>query len=106
VGILANFGLINDSEEVACATNRVVGGSVYPASIIFTHKPGIGLRKVAATGDAAPGAAGGTFSNFDITFDRPPGKINNAGQVAFIAKTILRPSEARLRTSISGCPLR
>src|SRR4029453_11295774 len=60
--------------------------TVYPASLIFTHKPGVGLQKVAATGDTAPGAAGGTFSSFDTgTFFRPPARINSSGQVAFFA---------------------
>lgn len=85
-GVLGNFGLINDSEEVAFATNEVVGASIYPASIILMRKPGVGLQKVAATGDAAPGAAGGTFANFDTnTFFRPPARINSSGQVAFFA---------------------
>lgn len=84
-GILANFGLINDNEEVAFLTNRVVGGSPYPAGLIFTHKPGVGLEKVAATGDVAPGAAGGTFTNFNVNFDRPPARINSLGQVVFVA---------------------
>jgi hypothetical protein len=85
-GVLANFGSINDSEEVAFATGEVVGASVYPASIILTHKPGVGMQKVAATGDPAPGAAGGTFIAFDtVTFFRPPSRINSSGQVAFFA---------------------
>ncbi|MFY9572716.1 MAG: choice-of-anchor tandem repeat NxxGxxAF-containing protein, partial [Blastocatellia bacterium] len=85
-GVLANFGLINDSEEVAFAATDVVGASVYPASIIFTHKPGVGLQKIAATGDPAPGAAGGTFSTFDTgTFFRPPARIDSSGRVAFFA---------------------
>src|SRR6185503_13135499 len=57
--------------------------------IVFTHKPGLGLQKVAATGDAAPGAGGGTISTFDVgTFFRPPGRINNSGQVAFFAAIV------------------
>jgi hypothetical protein len=85
-GVVSNFGLINDSEEVAYATNEVIGASVYPASIIFTHKPGVGLQKVAATGDPAPGAAGGTIASFDSgAFLAPPGRINASGQVAFFA---------------------
>jgi hypothetical protein len=85
-GMPGNFGLINDSEELAFATSEVVGATVYPASIVFTHKPGLGLQKVAATGDAAPGAAGGTISTFDIgSFFRPPARINSSGQVAFFA---------------------
>jgi hypothetical protein len=85
-GVLANFGLINDSEEVAFATNEVVGASVYPASIILTHRPGVGLQKVAATGDAAPGAAGGLLLSFNTgEFFAPPSRINSSGQVAFFA---------------------
>lgn len=83
-GVLGDISLINDNEEVAFATNRVIGASVYPASIIFTHKPGVGLQKVAATGDTAPGTGGGTYSTFG--FDRtPPSRINSQGQVSFFA---------------------
>jgi hypothetical protein len=85
-GVISNFGLINDSEEVAYATNEVIGASVYPASIVFTHKPGMGLQKIAATGDPAPGLAGGTIATFDTAgFLAPPGRINSSGQVAFFA---------------------
>ena len=88
-GTLPNFGLINDNEEAAFVTNEVIGGATYPGSIIFTHAPGVGLRKVAASGDAAPGAAGGTFTNFNlVTLTRPPSRINNAGQVAFQASIV------------------
>ncbi len=84
-----SFGLINNNEEVVFATNRVVGGAFYPGSIIFTHRPGFGLRKVVATGDPAPGAAGGTFFNFDIgDFGRPSTRITNAGEVAILANIV------------------
>ncbi len=76
---------VNDNEEIALMSNWVLGAaSGYPtASIIFTHRPGYGLRKVAATGDPAPGTAGGTFKDFDTSSLRPPARINAAGQVAF-----------------------
>ena len=83
-GVSADLSLINDNEEVAFATNRVIGASVYPAGVIFTHKPDVGLQKVAATGDTAPGTGGGTFVSFG-SVQTPPSRINSQGQVAFFA---------------------
>ena len=83
-GVSADVSLINDNEEVAFATNRVIGASVYPAGVIFTHKPGVGLQKVAATGDTAPGTGGGTFVSFG-SVQTPPSQMNSQGQVAFFA---------------------
>jgi hypothetical protein len=83
-GVSADFSLINDNEEVAFATNRVIGAPVYPAGVIFTHKPGVGIQKVAATGDAAPGTGGGTFVSFG-SVQTPPSQMNSQGQVAFFA---------------------
>lgn len=88
--IAPNFGLINDSEEVAFRS-FVIGGSVYPADGIFTYKPGVGLRKVVAAGDPAPGTAAGKFASdpagsFMFT-GAPPARINSRGQVAFIGFT-------------------
>jgi hypothetical protein len=82
--VSADTSLINDDEEVAFATNRVIGASVYPAAVIFTHKPEVGLQKVAATGDTAPGTGGGTFVSFG-SVQTPPSRINSQGQVAFFA---------------------
>jgi hypothetical protein len=79
-----NFGVINNSEEAAFFASSVVGGTPGPASLLFTYKPGFGLRKVAATGDSAPGAGGGTFANFP-TSTQPPFRINSSGQIAFVA---------------------
>ena len=83
-GVSADFSLINDNEEVAFATNRVIGAPVYPAGVVFTHKPGVGIQKVAATGDTAPGIGGGTFVSFG-SVQTPPSQMNSQGQVAFFA---------------------
>jgi hypothetical protein len=83
-GVSAEISIINDNEEAAFATNRVIGASVYPAGVIFTHKPGVGLQKVAATGDTAPGTGGGTFLSFG-SVQTPPSQLNSQGQVAFFA---------------------
>jgi hypothetical protein len=83
-GVSADISMINDNEEMAFATNRVIGASVYPAGVIFTHKPGVGLQKVAATGDTAPGIGGGTFVSFGPV-QTPPSQLNSQGQVAFFA---------------------
>ena len=86
VGLVFNFGSINNSEEVPFLAASIVGASVYPASGVFTHKPGFGLRKVAASGDAAPGAAGGTFTGLNFALGGPAAsKITTIGKVAFFA---------------------
>jgi len=87
VGFGFNFSSINDSEEVPFFAGSIVGGSVYPANGVFTHKPGFGLRKVAATGDAAPGVAGGIFGlGINFALGGPSAsKITSVGKVAFFA---------------------
>ncbi|HEY7914628.1 MAG TPA: choice-of-anchor tandem repeat NxxGxxAF-containing protein, partial [Blastocatellia bacterium] len=86
-----NFSLVNDEEEVAFGCT-ILGGSVYPAQAIFTHKAGFGLRKVVASGDPAPG--GGTFASSGITGGdaAPPARINSQGQIAFEAAVQDGPS--------------
>ena len=87
VGFGFNFSSINDSEEVPFFAGSIVGGSVYPANGVFTHKPGFGLRKVAATGDAAPGVPGGIFGlGINFALGGPSAsKITSVGKVAFFA---------------------
>ena len=70
---------INDGEEIVFSST-IVGGSIYPASVLWISQPGAGLQDLAMTGDAAPGTAGGTLSGFPSQ-----ARINNAGEVAFYA---------------------
>lgn len=75
------FGLINNSEEVAFTAGSIVGGSPYPTSGIFTHKPGTGTRKIVTAGDPAPG--GGTLTDAFLAETHP--RINSSGQVVFFS---------------------
>ena len=63
---LSTYTPANDNEE-ALFSSLVFNADRYPATLIFTHHPSFGLRKVAAAGDAAPGAAGGSFNSVSIT---------------------------------------
>jgi hypothetical protein len=80
LAITNNVPMINNQNETLLVGN-VVGPSI-ATTIVFTHKPGVGLRKVVANGDPVPG--GGTFqapSTGSTTLSR----INSQGKVAFFA---------------------
>jgi hypothetical protein len=79
--ISPSFALINNTEEVAFTADSIVGGTPYPTGGIFTHKPGIGTKKVVAAGDPAPG--GGTLIDAFLAEAHP--RINSAGQVVFFS---------------------
>src|SRR5204863_5065189 len=80
-----NFPSINNQNE-ALFSGSIVGNT--PGTIVFTHKPGAGLRKVVATGDAAPG--GGTFQS-PSTGGSTLTRINSAGQVALMRVRVEPP---------------
>ena len=69
---------INQAGQVAFLADIGPGTGSTPAPQgIYVYTPGIGLEKIAATGD--PGPAGTTFAGFDIP------DFNNLGEVAFEA---------------------
>ncbi|MBZ5699305.1 MAG: Ig-like domain repeat protein [Acidobacteriia bacterium] len=70
---------INDSGDVGFYATLSTG-----VSGIFLYTPGVGLAKIAATGDAVPEGGGGIFTNLSSNSCTPCSLgVNNVGQVAF-----------------------
>ena len=100
-----SFIQANNNEE-AVFVGAAFSAATYPGYGAFTYRPGFGLRKLVATGDAAPGAAGGTFVSISLSsLSSPPARINSSGQVAFYATTDAPGAEPGVFiSSVTGAP--
>lgn len=96
-GKIHSMGLpqVNLRNEVAGQALLIVGAASYPARAVYVHTPSAGLRKVAMTGEAAPG--GGSFTSFSSIIP-----INNRGLVAFYAS--VSGNAANPRGIFAGTP--